>query len=110
MSRFDTYFKSAFTVDNVIFGFDEADLKVLLIKRMEEPYEGKWALPGYFVKPDEDLDEAAKRVLKEVTGLENVFLEQVRTFGTVDRHPFGRVITVAYFSLVKISDFHPRPC
>lgn len=109
MSRFDTYFKSAFTVDNVIFGFDEADLKVLLIKRMEEPHEGMWALPGYFVRPDEDLDEAANRVLRETTGLENVFLEQVRTFGAVGRHPFGRVITVAYFSLVKISDFDLRP-
>ncbi|MCB0638018.1 MAG: NUDIX hydrolase [Lewinella sp.] len=109
MSKFDTYFKSAFTVDNVIFGFDEGDLKVLLIKRIEEPDLGKWGLPGYFVRPTEDLDTAAIRVLKELTGLTNVYLEQVKTFGAVGRHAFGRVITVAYYSLVKIADFNPRP-
>ncbi len=68
--KFDNYFKSAFTVDNVIFGFDGGDLKILLIKRNEEPYDGYWALPGYFVRPDEDLNSAAERVLREVTGLE----------------------------------------
>ncbi len=109
MLELGVFFKSAFTVDNVIFGFDEGDLKVLLIKRGEEPYEGMWALPGYFVYPDEDLDQAAKRVLEELTGLRNVYLDQVKTFGTVDRHPFGRVITVAYFSLIKISDFAVQP-
>ncbi len=109
MTEFNDFFKSAFTVDNVIFGFDEGDLKVLLIKRGEEPYKDMWALPGYFVYPNEDLDTAAKRVLEELTGLRNVYLEQVKTFGAVDRHPFGRVITVAYFSLVKISDFNIQP-
>ncbi len=109
MKEFDNFFKSAFTVDNVIFGFDEGDLKVLLIKRGEEPYSGQWALPGYFVYHNEDLDTAAKRVLEELTGLRNVYLEQVKTFGTVDRHPFGRVITVAYFSLVKIANFTVQP-
>lgn len=99
------FFKSAFTVDNVIFGFDEGDLKVLLIKRGEEPYKDKWGLPGYFVYPEEDLLSAAKRVLKETTGLENVYLEQVKTFGSVNRHPIGRVITVAYYSLIKTSDY-----
>ena len=109
MNEFNEYFKSAFTVDNVIFGFDEGDLKVLLIKRGEDPHKGKWALPGYFVYPNEDLDTAAKRVLDELTGLRNVYLEQVRTFGAVNRHPFGRVITVAYFSLIKISDYTIQP-
>jgi 8-oxo-dGTP diphosphatase len=109
MDEFNGYFKSAFTVDNVIFGFDEGDLKVLLIKRGEEPFQGKWALPGYFVYPNEDLDAAAKRVLEELTGLRNVFLEQVKTFGAVNRHPFGRVITVAYFSLIKISHYAIQP-
>lgn len=109
VKNFKNYFKSAFTVDNVIFGFDESDLKVLLIKRSEEPYNQHWALPGYFVLPDEDLDTAARRVLKQLAGLENVFLEQVKSFGAVNRHPFGRVITVAYYSLVKIADFKPRP-
>ncbi|TXB68388.1 NUDIX hydrolase [Phaeodactylibacter luteus] len=109
MNEFNEYFKSAFTVDNVIFGFDEGDLKVLLIKRGEDPYRGKWGLPGYFVYPNEDLDTAAIRVLEELTGLRNVFLEQVKTFGSVNRHPFGRVITVAYFSLIKISHYTLQP-
>ena len=109
MNNLDQYFKSAFTVDNVIFGFDEGDLKVLLIKRLEEPHSGTWALPGYFVQSDEDLDHAAQRVLREFTGLTNVYLEQVQTFGRVDRHPSGRVITVGYFSLVKIADFALLP-
>ena len=105
MTELGSFFKSAFTVDNVIFGFDEGDLKILLIKRGEEPFKDKWALPGYFVYSDEDLDMAAQRVLDELTGLKNVYLEQVRTFGAVGRHPLGRVITVAYYSLVKISDY-----
>ena len=109
MSHFDNFFKSAFTVDNVIFGFDEGDLKVLLIRRGEEPYHGKWALPGYFVYPNEDLDRAAIRVLEELTGIDNVYLEQVQSFGAVNRHPFGRVITIAYFSLIKISNFSIQP-
>ena len=106
MEAFDFYFKYAITVDNVIFGFDEGELKVLLIKRGEEPYDGMWALPGYFVKPAENLDDAAMRILTELTGVSNVYLEQVASYGAVDRHPFGRVITVAYYSLVKIEDYH----
>ncbi|MEO1438675.1 MAG: NUDIX domain-containing protein, partial [Bacteroidota bacterium] len=105
MSADHSYFKSAFSVDCVIFGFDEADLKVLLIKTDKEPYLGYWSLVGDLVHPDEDLDEAAARVLKDRTGLENVFLEQVETFGKVNRHPNGRVITIAYYSLIKIQDY-----
>lgn len=105
MINFDNYAKSAVTVDNVIFGFDQGDLKVLLIKRGEAPFENQWALPGNFVYPNEDLAAAAVRVLYELTSLKDVYLEQVRTFGTVSRHPLGRVITVAYFSLVKIKDY-----
>lgn len=108
-TKFDAYFKSAFTVDNVIFGFDDGELKVLLIRRNEEPYDNHWALPGYFVQPNEDLDAAAQRVLREVAGLENVYLEQLQTFGEPSRHAFGRVITVAYYSLIKIADYQPRP-
>lgn len=102
---FDAYFKSAFTVDNVIFGFDEGKLKVLLIRRNEAPFDNYWALPGYFVREDEDLDAAAQRVLYEFTGLKNVYLEQVQTLGAPARHDFGRVITIAYYSLVKVADF-----
>lgn len=105
---FDGFFKSAFTVDNVIFGFDEGKLKILLIRRNEEPYDDYWALPGYFVRQNEDLDEAAQRVLSEITGLKNVYLEQIHSFGAPGRHAFGRVITVAYYSLVKVADFEPH--
>jgi 8-oxo-dGTP diphosphatase len=96
------FFKAAFTVDNVIFGFDDSDLKVLLINRGTEPYNNMWALPGDFIFPNEGLDAAANRVLEELTSIKRLYLEQVRTFGAVNRHPLGRVITVAYFSLVKI--------
>lgn len=109
MNEVSNFFKSAFSVDNVIFGFDEGDLKVLLIKRGTDPFIGKWALPGDLVYPNEGLETAAIRVLLELTGLSNVYLEQVLTFGAVDRHPLGRVITIAYFSLVKISAFVITP-
>jgi len=97
-------YKSAFSVDNIIFGFDSDTLKVLLIKRKEDPYGGQWALPGDIVKPTEDLRTSAKRVLEELTGLRDVYLDQVFTFGKVDRHPRGRVITIAYYSLINISN------
>jgi hypothetical protein len=106
MAELGKFFKAAFTVDNVIFGFDGGDLKVLLIKRGEAPFKDEWALPGYFVHKNETLDAAAQRVLEELTGIKNVYLEQVNTFGAVDRHPMGRVITVAYYSLIKISDYN----
>jgi 8-oxo-dGTP diphosphatase len=100
------FFHAAFSVDNVVFGFDEGDLKVLLIYRGAEPYKGMWALPGDLVRLDEDLDESALRVLQDLTGLKNIFMEQIHTFGKTDRHPFGRVITVAYYSLIKIQDYN----
>lgn len=109
MSEVASFFKSAFSVDNVIFGFDGGELKVLLIQRGAAPYRGKWALPGDLVYPNEDLDAAAERVLEQLTGLRGVYLEQVKTFGAVNRHPLGRVITVAYYSLVKISDYTVTP-
>jgi 8-oxo-dGTP diphosphatase len=96
--------RAALTVDCVVFGFDETELKVLLIQRGLEPFKGKWALPGGFVRVDETLDSAARRELAEEAGLKNVFLEQLYTFGTVDRDPRERVVSVAYFALVKLSD------
>lgn len=102
------FFSIAFSVDNVIFGFDDSDIKILLIQRRNDPFKGEWALPGDLVSPNEDLRNAPKRVLKELTGLENVYLEQVKTFGKINRHPRGRVITVAYFSLVNINKVNPR--
>src|SRR5437660_12791674 len=98
------YPRSALTVDCVVFGFDEGELKVLLIERALEPFKGKWALPGGFVRVDETLDEAARRELEEEAGLRNVFLEQLYTFGAVDRDPRERVVSVAYYALVKLAD------
>lgn len=105
MSEVESFFKSAFSVDNVIFGFDGSALKVLLIYRGAAPYKGKWALPGDLVYPNEDLDTAAQRVLEQLTGLRDVYLEQVKAFGAVDRHPLGRVITIAYYSLIKVTNY-----
>lgn len=97
------YPRAALTVDCVVFGLDEGELKVLLIQRGLEPFKGKWALPGGFVRVDETLDEAARRELEEETGLKQVFLEQLYTFGAVDRDPRERVVSVAYYALVKLA-------
>jgi 8-oxo-dGTP diphosphatase len=97
------YFKIAVSVDCVIFGYDEKELKVLLIKSDLEEFTGLWSLLGDLVRPDEDIESAPYRVLKERTGLDDVFLDQVYTFGGLDRHPSGRVITIAYYSLVDIN-------
>ena len=92
------------TVDTVILSMFEDELKVLLIKRHTEPFKDKWAIPGGYVRMSENLDQAAERVLKERTGVENVFLEQLYTFGDPLRHPTSRVITCAYFALVRAKD------
>jgi 8-oxo-dGTP diphosphatase len=97
------------STDCVIFGFDDSQLKVLLIKLAVEPGKGQWALPGSNILKDENLDIAAQRVLKELTGLDNVYMEQLYTFGDVNRFPLFRVVTVAYFALVKIEDYKPEP-
>lgn len=96
------YFNIAISVDCVIFGYDNKELKVLLIKSDLEEFSGLYSLLGDLVRPDEDLDSAPYRVLLERTGLEDVFLEQVHTFGSIGRHPSGRVITTAYYSLINI--------
>lgn len=94
--------KIALSVDCVIFGFDDDKLKVLLIRSDLTKYKGKWSLLGDLVRPNEDLRNAGYRVLKQRTGLSDVYLEQVHTFGSVNRHPAGRVVTVAYCSLINV--------
>jgi 8-oxo-dGTP diphosphatase len=102
------YPRAVLTVDCVVFGFDEGELKVLLIERGLEPFKGRWALPGGFVRVDETLDEAARRELEEEAGLKNVFLEQLYTFGALERDPRERVVSVAYYALVKLADFSTK--
>lgn len=97
------YFNIAVSVDCVIFGYDEKQLKVLLIKSDLEEFEGMWSLLGDLVGLDEDIENASYRVLRERTGLDHVYLEQVYTFGSVNRHPSGRVVTTAYYALVNIN-------
>lgn len=96
------YFNIAISVDCVIFGYDEKELKVLLIKSDLEEFAGLHSLLGDLIRPDEDLETASYRILKERTGLDDVYLEQVQAFGSIERHPSGRVITIAYYSLIDI--------
>lgn len=100
------YFGYAVSVDCVIFGFDENTLKVLLIKSDLPEFRDQWSLLGDLVRLNEDQDTASYRVLKDRTGLKDVYLEQVHTFSAVDRHPAGRVVSTAYFSLINVKHYH----
>lgn len=93
-------------VDCIIFGYDliEKEIKLLLIKRSFEPAMGRWSLAGGFVEANESLDEAACRILYNLTGLKNVYMEQSNTFGKVDRDPGARVISTSYYALIKLQD------
>jgi 8-oxo-dGTP diphosphatase len=102
------YARPAMTVDCVVFGLDETDLKVLLIQRKLTPFQHSWALPGGFVRIDETLDEAARRELEEEAGVRDVYLEQLYTFGDLNRDPRERIVTVAYYALAKLSDHRIR--
>jgi 8-oxo-dGTP diphosphatase len=96
------YFKIAISVDCVIFGYENKELKVLLIKSDLEEFAGLYSLLGDLIRPDEDLDAASYRILKERTSMDDVYLEQVHAFGSINRHPSGRVITISYYSLIDI--------
>jgi 8-oxo-dGTP diphosphatase len=102
------YPRAALAVDCVVFGLDDADLKVLLIQRKLPPFQHAWALPGGFVRLDETIDEAAQRELSEEAGVSEVYLEQLYTFGALERDPRERVVTVTYYALAKLSDHRIR--
>lgn len=101
-----TYERPSVTVDVLLFTIENNELKILLVKRNEEPFKDVWALPGGFVNIDESLDEAAKRELSQESGVKNVYLEQLYTFGNPNRDPRTRVITVTYMALAAKSDWH----
>ena len=108
MSYSYPYPRPSLTVDCVVFGLDEEDLKLMLIQRGREPFTGHWALPGGFVSMEETLEDAARRELEEETGIRELYLEQLYTFGGLDRDPRGRVVTVAYYALVNLSEQRVR--
>ena len=100
------YPRPAVTTDCVILGFNENQLKVLLVERAIEPFFGYWALPGGFIYMEETADECAKRILQKETKLTDIYMEQLYTFATVDRDPRFRVISIGYYALVKLSDYN----
>ena len=107
MDYYPKYDRLLVAVDSIIFGFDEDDrtLKLLILKRKFEPAMGEWSLMGGFTNENESLNDAARRIVAQLTGLENVYMEQLYTFGELNRDPGGRIISVAYFSLIRINDY-----
>jgi ADP-ribose pyrophosphatase YjhB (NUDIX family) len=105
INSYKSYQKILVAVDCIIFGFDGEHLKALLIKRGFEPEKGKWSLMGGFVDKDENADEAAARVLQDLTGMENIYMEQLYTFSDMIRDSAGRVISIAYFALINIAAY-----
>lgn len=97
------------SVDCVVFGFENNNLELLLIKRKRSPEKGSWALPGGFTLTSETLDQAAVRILEETSNVKNIYLEQVHTFSDIDRFPKRRVITVAYFALINPEKHYIKP-
>ena len=93
------------SVDCIIFGFDEGKLRILIGKRQMDPGRGEWSLYGGFVRGDENIDESANRVLYDLTGLRNLYMRQVGAFGSVDRDPGERVISIAYYALINVNDY-----
>ncbi len=106
--RYSNYTEMFVAVDCIIFGFDGQDLKLLLIQRGFEPEKGRWSLMGGFVQADESLENAAARVLKQLTGLDNVYLEQLYAFGDPHRDPLERTVSIAYFILIDINKYQKQ--
>ncbi|HAM88423.1 MAG: NUDIX hydrolase [Candidatus Falkowbacteria bacterium GW2011_GWC2_38_22] len=98
------YEYAVMATDTVLFALDDGKLKILLIKMNKKPFVDMWAVPGGLVRGDESVEVSAKRTLKEKTGVANVFMEQLYTFGNVNRDPFGRVVSIAYMALTPNID------
>jgi ADP-ribose pyrophosphatase YjhB (NUDIX family) len=105
INKYKSHDRILVAVDCIIFGFDGRQLQGLFIKRGFEPEKGKWSLMGGFVNKDENVDEAASRVLNELTGLSNIYMEQLYCFGDVGRDTAGRVVSVSYFALINIAEY-----
>jgi 8-oxo-dGTP diphosphatase len=105
ISSYKNHQKILVAVDCIIFGFDGSHLKALLIKRGFEPEKGRWSLMGGFVGKDEDADQAATRILYDLTGMKSIYMEQLYAFSDVNRDSAGRVISIAYFALINIADY-----
>ena len=108
MKSYPNQIRVLVAVDCIIFGFDGQDLKLLLIQRAFEPQKGKWSLMGGFIQPNETFEEATSRVLKQLTGLEGVYMEQLLAFGEPGRDPVERTISIAYFALIDIHKYEKQ--
>ncbi|NCD68904.1 NUDIX hydrolase [Mucilaginibacter agri] len=108
MQRYTGQKRLLVAVDCIVFGFDGQSIKLLLVKRSIEPYKNKWSLMGGFMQPDETPDDAANRVLEYRTGLKNVYLEQLHVFGSPDRDPVERTLSIAYFALIDINKYEQQ--
>src|SRR5438309_8773460 len=108
MNRYPGETRVLMAVDCIIFGFDGTDIKLLLVQRGLKPEKGKWSLMGGFLQPQESLDQAANRILKRLTGLEGVYMEQLQTFSDPFRDPVERTLSVAYFALIDIHQYEKQ--
>lgn len=108
MKKYTDQSKIVVAIDCIIFGFDGDEMKLLLIQRGFEPEKGKWSLMGGFVQPKEGLEKAAARVLKQLTGIENVYMEQLQAFGDPNRDPAERTVSIAWFALVDIHKYEKQ--
>lgn len=108
INKYKSHDRILVAVDCIIFGFDGHQLKALLIKRGFEPEKDKWSLMGGFVCEDESTDDAAARVLHQLTGIDDVYMEQLYCFSKADRDPAGRVLSVAYFALINIAEYNEQ--
>lgn len=108
MKHYSEQTKVLVAIDCIVFGFDGTELKILLIKRGFEPKKGHWSLAGEFVKPGENFEKAASRILKELTGLKGVYMEQLHAFGEPNRDPVERTLSIAYFALIDIQKYQKQ--